>query len=78
MAHTISARRQAWEGGVNGAHTDERITTAIREAQRPMPIRELRALCRVRNETLYERLTALADKGQIVRSPEGYRLAIQP
>ncbi|MDA8192185.1 MAG: hypothetical protein M0Z68_12125 [Gammaproteobacteria bacterium] len=43
-----------------------------------MPIRELRALCRVRNETLYERLTALADKGQIVRSPEGYRLAIQP
>ena len=57
---------------------DERITTAIRETQRPLPIRELHALCRARNETLYERLTALADKGQIVRGPEGCRLATQP
>ena len=57
---------------------DERITTAIRDAPRPLPIRELRALCRVRNETLYERLTALADTGQIVRGPEGYRLATPP
>jgi hypothetical protein len=54
---------------------DERITAAITEAKRPLPIGELRALCRVRNGTLYERLTALTDSGQIVRSPEGYRLA---
>jgi hypothetical protein len=32
---------------------------------------------RVRNGTLYERLTALTDSGQIVRGPEGYRLATQ-
>ena len=56
---------------------DERITAAITEANRPLPIGELRALCRVRNGTLYERLTALTDAGQIVRGPEGYRLAIQ-
>ena len=31
--------------------------------------RELRSLCRVRNGTLYERLTALTDAGQIVRGP---------
>jgi hypothetical protein len=54
---------------------DERITAAISEANRPLPIRELRALCRVRNGTLYERLTALTDTGKIVRGPEGYRLA---
>ena len=57
---------------------DERITAAITEANRPLPIGELRALCRVRNGTLYERLTALTDAGQIVRGPEGYLLAIQP
>jgi hypothetical protein len=37
-----------------------------------------RAVCRIRNGTLYERLTALTDKGQIVRGPEGYRLATSP
>ena len=57
---------------------DERITAAITEANRPLAIGELRALCRVRNGTLYERLTVLTDAGQIVRSPEGYRLATRP
>jgi hypothetical protein len=56
---------------------DERITAAITAANRPLPIGELRALCRVRNGTLYERLTALTDSGQIVRGAEGYRLATQ-
>jgi DNA-binding IclR family transcriptional regulator len=55
--------------------SDERITAVITEANRPLAIGELRALCRVRNGTLYERLTALTDAGQIVRGPEGYRLA---
>jgi hypothetical protein len=54
---------------------DERIAAAITEANRPLAIGELRALCRVRNGTLYERLTALTEAGQIVRTPEGYRLA---
>ncbi|HZF25935.1 MAG TPA: AAA family ATPase [Steroidobacteraceae bacterium] len=55
---------------------DERITTAITQANRPLPIADLRALCRVRNVTLYERLTALTDAGRLVRSAEGcYRLA---
>ncbi|MHB8816540.1 MAG: AAA family ATPase [Steroidobacteraceae bacterium] len=57
---------------------DERITAAISEADHPLPIGELRSLCRVRNGTLYERLTALTDAGQIVRGPAGYRLAIRP
>jgi hypothetical protein len=65
-------------GGTPPTSIDERITTAITDANRPLPIGELRSLCRVRNGTLYERLTALTDAGQIVRGPEGYRLAAVP
>ena len=57
---------------------DERITAAISETNRPLAVGELRALCRIRIGTLYERLTALTDAGQIVRGPEGYRLATRP
>jgi hypothetical protein len=54
---------------------DERITTALTEAKRALPFAELRALCRVRTVTLYQRLSALTDAGRLVRSAEGYRLA---
>ena len=53
---------------------DERITAALRAAGRTLPINELRRHCRVRNATLYERLAALTAAGQLLRSPEGYRL----
>jgi hypothetical protein len=35
---------------------------------------ELRAQCRVRTTTLYERLAALAADGRIAKSQQGYRL----
>jgi hypothetical protein len=54
---------------------DDRITTAIAQANRALPISELRALCRVRNVTLYERLSALTDAGRLVRGADGYQLA---
>jgi len=54
---------------------DERITAALMNAPQPLPIAEIRALCRVRNATLYERLTALTAAGRLVRSTDGYRLA---
>jgi hypothetical protein len=54
---------------------DERITTAIAQANRALPISDLRVLCRVRNVTLYERLSALTDAGRLVRGADGYRLA---
>lgn len=53
---------------------DERITAALRQAARALPIKELRSRCRVRNATLYERLTALTNAGALLRTPEGYRL----
>jgi hypothetical protein len=53
---------------------DQRITTALADAGHPLQVSELRALCRVRTATLYERLAALAADGRIVKSDQGYRL----
>jgi hypothetical protein len=57
------------------ASVDERIAAALVDAGRPLPISELRTLCRVRNATLHQRLAALTQAGRLVRSPDGYRLA---
>lgn len=54
---------------------DERITAVLQHAAGPLSIKQLRPLCRVRNATLYERLAALTNAGQVLRTPEGYRLA---
>ena len=53
---------------------DERITSALAETGQPLPFADLRARCRVRAATLYERLTALAEGGRIVKAGNGYRL----
>jgi hypothetical protein len=57
------------------ASVDERITRALADAAGPITLGALRAACRIRNATLYERLAALTAAGALVRSPEGYRLA---
>jgi len=54
---------------------DERITDALANADRPLPFPELRARCRVRTATLYERLAALTAAGRLGRSDQGYHLA---
>jgi hypothetical protein len=54
---------------------DERINAALTGANRAVPISELRAQCRVRNATLYARLTELTARGHLVREHDGYRLA---
>lgn len=53
---------------------DERITQALFAAGRPVPVTELRELCRVRNASLHERLTALTRSGHLLRDEQGYRL----
>jgi hypothetical protein len=53
---------------------DDRIAAALAEAARPQPFADLRAICRVRTATLYERLAAMTTTGRIVKSAEGYRL----
>ena len=47
---------------------------ALTDVNRPLPFSELRALCRVRTATLYERLAALTAEGGLTKSDNGYRL----
>jgi len=54
---------------------DQRITAVLADAPEPQPFSDLRASCRVRATTLYERLAAMIAAGIIVKSADGYRLA---
>src|SRR5215469_16061051 len=54
---------------------DERIISALTGIDRPLPFAELRALCRSRSATIYNRLDALVAAGRLAKSPQGYRLA---
>ena len=54
---------------------DERITATLAGADAALPFAKLRAGCRVRATTLYERLAVLADTGRVVKTDDGYRLA---
>jgi hypothetical protein len=60
---------------VESTSVDDRITTALTECVNPRPFSELRASCRVRTTTLYERLAAMTAAGIVVKSPDGYCLA---
>jgi predicted Rossmann fold nucleotide-binding protein DprA/Smf involved in DNA uptake len=53
---------------------DQRITAALAGGDQPRPFAELRASCRVRTTTLYERLAAMTAAGLIVESADGYCL----
>ena len=54
---------------------DERIIAALADADRPLPFAELRACCRIRAATLYERIAALTVAGRVVKADDGYHLA---
>ena len=55
------------------ASLDERIITAL--SCRPLPFLELRAVCRVRSNTLQERIGALTAAGRIAKIDGAWRLA---
>ncbi len=54
---------------------DERITTLLIQADQPHAFADIRAHCRARTATLYQRLAALTATGAIVKTADGYRLA---
>jgi RecA-family ATPase len=60
---------------VEPTSVDHRITAALADGEQPRPFAELRASCRVRTTTLYERLAAMIAAGLVVKSPDGYSLA---
>lgn len=53
---------------------DERITRALADAGRPVPLAELRAACRIRTATLCDRLAALTAQGRLAKTGAGYDL----
>ena len=54
---------------------DERIISALADADRPLAFAKLRGRCRVRAATLYARIAALAAAGCLIKADDGYRLA---
>jgi RecA-family ATPase len=56
---------------------DQRITAALADGGKPRPFADLRASCRVRTTTLYQRLAAMTAAGLVVKSADGYRLAVR-
>jgi hypothetical protein len=53
---------------------DDRIIAILAASQDPLPFAELRAQCRARSATVYERLAALTATGRVSKSAQGYRL----
>jgi RecA-family ATPase len=70
----VQAERQP-EHRVEPQSVDQRITAALADGEQPRPFAELRASCRVRTTTLYERLAAMTAAGLVVKSNDGYCLA---
>ena len=72
----VLARAQLGGGSITArAWSGSGFTSALESADRPLPLAELRSLCRVRNATLHERLVELTHAGHLVRDTDGYRLA---
>ena len=63
------------ESRVEPISVDQRIAAALADGGKPRPFSELRASCRVRTTTLYERLAAMTAAGLVVKSADGYCLA---
>jgi RecA-family ATPase len=75
LALQVVERQSPAQPKVEPNTLDDRIAAALAEAGQPQPFADLRACCRVRAATLYERIAAMTTAGRIIKSPEGYRLA---
>jgi hypothetical protein len=53
----------------------DRIEHALADAAGPLPLRQLRHLCRLRMATLCDALTTLRTEGRVVKATSGYQLA---
>jgi RecA-family ATPase len=59
---------------VEATSIDQRIAAALAEREQPRTFAELRASCRIRAKTLYQRLAAMTAAGIVTKSANGYRL----
>ena len=65
------------ESAAAPASVDQRISAALADGGKPRTFAELRASCRIRTTTLYQRLAAMTADGIVIKSTDGYRLAIR-
>jgi RecA-family ATPase len=56
---------------------DQRIAAALAEGEQPRSFAELRASCRVRAKTLYQRIAAMTAAGIVTKSANGYSLTVR-
>jgi hypothetical protein len=73
LALEVADRREP--AAPTSSSLDDRIIATLAETDRALPFAELRASCRVRTATLYERLAALATAGRIIKNGDSYRPA---
>ena len=59
---------------VKGIAPPPAVPQSVAQARQPQPFADLRAICRVRTATLYQRLAAMTNAGRIAKSADGYRL----
>jgi len=74
LALEVADRGEIAEATAQPRSVEDRIAAVLTEASRPKPFSDLRALCRVRSATLYERLAVMTTAGRIIKSADGYSL----
>ena len=65
------------EPRVQATSIDQRIAAALAEGEQPRTFAELRASCRVRAKTLYQRIAAMTAAGIVTKSANGYSLTVR-
>jgi len=75
LALALEVVERSKPAAITAPSLDERIATALAEAQNALPFADLRARCRVRAATLHAHIGQLAAAGRIVKTADGYRLA---
>jgi hypothetical protein len=75
LALALEVVERSKTAAITAPSLDERIATALAEAQNALPFADLRARCRVRAATLHAHIGQLAAAGRIVKTADGYRLA---
>ena len=65
------------EPRVQAPSIDQRIAAALADGEQPRTFAELRASCRVRAKTLYQRIATMTAAGIVTKSANGYSLTVR-
>ena len=74
----IDPSQKSLEATADTEDLTDRVTRILAEADRPLPIAEIRGRCKVRMATLCSAMAALTEQQRVVRSANGYALFSAP